>query len=348
MDKRITFLSKCVQERLDQIQPMPSLSSPIGYTYPDAKELELPPGEDRLALEQLAEGGFMQRIFFDKIHLCPSCEHYHLNFRETCPACNSSDVSIIDIIHHLKCAYSGPEKEFRDGTRLVCPKCARTLRHIGVDYEKPNRNFLCASCSNIFMEPNISCVCIHCSSITPVHLLEVAILNSYRVTPKGMHAVERGTINDPLGTELYVRETGTYTFDFLSHQLKHELSRWYRYKRHFSVMALALQVSPEFEPRFGRNGWRQFHKLISDTVIGTLRDCDLTAPWEDEKFIMLLPDTPEQNAVIVTDRLAERLNNLAHERYDGMARIAAAVTGSPEERLDVDGLLKLLIGRLGA
>ena len=32
------------------------------------------------------------------------------------------------------------------GGDLVCPKCNRQLRHIGVDYEKPSKLFTCFNC----------------------------------------------------------------------------------------------------------------------------------------------------------------------------------------------------------
>lgn len=322
-------------------------TSPCGYFYPDAKSFELPPGEDRLGLENLADGGYLQRVFFDKIHLCPSCDHFHLNFRETCPACKSSDVAIVDIIHHLKCAYSGPDREFREGTKLVCPKCSRALRHIGVDYEKPTRSYFCSSCENIFMEPDTACTCINCHTTTPAHLLELVTIHSFRLTPKALRAVELGTIDDPLGTELYSKETGAYTFDFISHQLSHELSRWYRYKRDFSIGALAIYTDRSFESHYGKVGVRDFHKIVFDLIMGTLRDVDMTAPWGEMRFALLLPDTPPQGADIVMGRLKERINEAGKERFAGLAHVVDGVVSSPKDRLTVEEIFESLATQAG-
>lgn len=47
----------------------------------------------------------------------------------TCPACGAPGLDIVPVLHHMICAYVGPQYDFEpspDG--CVCPKCRRLIR----------------------------------------------------------------------------------------------------------------------------------------------------------------------------------------------------------------------------
>ena len=66
------------------------------------------------------------------------------------------------LLEHNKCGYSGLEDKFKDGDTLVCPKCRKQLRLIGVDYFKVEAAYTCAKCSHFFTTPDLRYNCNVC------------------------------------------------------------------------------------------------------------------------------------------------------------------------------------------
>ncbi|MCH5181993.1 MAG: hypothetical protein J1F06_05110 [Prevotellaceae bacterium] len=145
--------------------------------------------EERLKfVHKIEELGYAERYrLIDRIHVCPKCSDSHLLFIECCPKCNSSDIRQEAMLHHFRCANISPESSyFKDG-ELVCPKCRRTLRHIGVDYDRPATVYNC-TCGNTFMRSSMKVFCTNCrTTSTPDELLPVDLLE-YKFTPAGIKA----------------------------------------------------------------------------------------------------------------------------------------------------------------
>lgn len=137
---------------------------------------------------KIEELGYTERVrLIDRVHVCRECGDSHLLFIECCPNCHSSDIQQEAMLHHFRCANISPESSyFKDGA-LVCPKCRRTLRHIGVDYDRPAMVFSC-SCGNTFMHSAMKVFCTNCKNqaspeeLTPIDVYE------YKLTPEGIKA----------------------------------------------------------------------------------------------------------------------------------------------------------------
>lgn len=154
--------------------------------YDNQETLQL---DERLKFAyKLEELGYAERSkLVDRVHVCRECGDSHQLFIESCPKCNSSDLRHESMLHHFRCANVSPESTyFKDGA-LVCPKCRRTLRHIGVDYDRPASVFTC-SCGNTFLHSAMKVVCTNCGNqgspeeLTPIDIYE------YRLTPAGIRA----------------------------------------------------------------------------------------------------------------------------------------------------------------
>lgn len=87
-----------------------------------------------------------------------------LNVREECPNCESAHLTEESYLHHFRCAYQGPESDFRKGDDLVCPKCRRALTHFGRDYDRPGTMVRCQTCATTTSEPNVTFVCADCDT----------------------------------------------------------------------------------------------------------------------------------------------------------------------------------------
>jgi hypothetical protein len=45
-----------------------------------------------------------------------------------CPACGAQGLEIFPVLHHMMCAYIGPEYDFEPaGQGYICPKCRRGI-----------------------------------------------------------------------------------------------------------------------------------------------------------------------------------------------------------------------------
>ena len=137
---------------------------------------------------KMEELGFAQRSrFIDRVHVCPSCGNSHLLFIECCPKCNSSNISQEQMIHHFRCANISPETSYAYDGQLVCPKCNRVLRHIGVDYDRPATIYTC-TCGNTFLAASMKVLCTNCGGTTTPDELNPVDVWEYRLTPAGLAA----------------------------------------------------------------------------------------------------------------------------------------------------------------
>ncbi|MCM1531381.1 MAG: hypothetical protein NC048_03070 [Bacteroides sp.] len=174
-------------------QPTPGLSEGYMELYYYTLNFE---GQETLQMEerdffhsQLLRLGYIRPTrFIDKAHVCPECRQSHLLFFECCPKCGSSDIREEPMLHHFRCANVSPESTYQWDGELRCPKCHHTLRHIGVDYDKPSSIFTCRQCDNTFMYPDMRVLCpTSRKTFVPDDLLPVDVME-YEFTPEGIKA----------------------------------------------------------------------------------------------------------------------------------------------------------------
>jgi hypothetical protein len=72
----------------------------------------------------------------------------------SCPACQAEDVETHAIVHHLICAYVGPDYDFEDGEGYRCPKCLRALRDHDPCAEITGAGARCRLCGTEFVVPD--------------------------------------------------------------------------------------------------------------------------------------------------------------------------------------------------
>ncbi len=164
--------------RGDRLQKLEIIKgSPFGYLHPIMYVMFQ--GLNITAKQSMAARGKLQGEYhfldFEELvcvaHVCPECYEKSLIYHETCPKCSSIDISEHNMIHHFRCANIAPEKEYMKGGQLICPKCARELKHIGVDYDRPTTSYHCNSCSINFSESRVICECENCLKKSPIESL---------------------------------------------------------------------------------------------------------------------------------------------------------------------------------
>ncbi len=107
-DPRQMLLSRLfVRDRA--MTPRSDVNVPETFAYDDVAVI---PGAAKFA-EELAQFGLMERKFADKVTTCPRCASARMTVRENCAQCAGADIVEEPIVHHFKCAYQGPERDFR-------------------------------------------------------------------------------------------------------------------------------------------------------------------------------------------------------------------------------------------
>lgn len=328
-DPQVALLRHLVKSGLAQLKPDPDPQSPIAYSYP------LGPGTNGAGVdlhEQLADVGLLQREFHDRVHLCPYCGHFAIVFRELCPLCGSGNVSVEPMIHHFRCGFVAPESDFREGTRYVCRKCGNALRHIGVDYERPASNYLCASCHGVFPDPKIACFSVKCGRVFGQEQILMRPIHAYRVTAQGTLVASRGTSILPVPREAFLHpELPLYTRRYFMERLDHEIKLSQRSRRPLAVLLVAIDHYEEWDAKLGKAGVAALFKDVILALKEELRESDLSALQGDGRLLVLLPDTPESGARIVADRFRRRVKRLRSDPEIALS-IGIATAGADAAR----------------
>jgi hypothetical protein len=186
-DRRLMLLARLfVRDRA--MTPRSEVGARETFVYDD--EIAIP-GAAALAVE-LASQGLMERKFFDKTNVCPHCASARMTVREYCSSCGGANIVEEPIVHHLKCACQGPERDFRRGGELVCPKCLQQLKNFSVDYDRPGSIGVCQSCSHLSTEHKVGFLCLDCDSRIDARHIDSKTIYSYGLTAAGRACVTSG------------------------------------------------------------------------------------------------------------------------------------------------------------
>lgn len=178
-----------IASRKTNIKPSTNRSSMIGYHH---HHITFGSGErDALSavhqLQKWQADGYLKAQPIDKVNLCYDCSGSYLNFVEACPKCNSIDLKNEELVHHFRCAYIGPQSDYEKDGQLICPKCAKTLKHIGIDYDKPSEIHDCQQCSYTGQETTMKAGCVDCGKENTLDQIQTLPINAYSITEKGLH-----------------------------------------------------------------------------------------------------------------------------------------------------------------
>lgn len=252
----------------------------------------------RSGLEQLARSGLLKRTFFDRVHVCGVCGSARMPVREICTGCGNTELYEEALIHHYRCGYQALRTHFEQGQDLICPKCNRTLRHYGLDYDAPGAAYRCGSCEEIFSEPDVAFTCADCGTETTGEKVSTADWYNYELTSDGIRAALRG--------QLPFVELKSFVSNINGYRTPHDLAIMMdleervrrRYDRPFSIVTIS------FSPAQGMAGFDllRVESMVWDIIRGALRETDFIAALQHQ-LVLLLPETRAENALMLVDRL---------------------------------------------
>jgi len=329
---KIELLKNLLDDGITTLHPVADPDSPIGYSWPDlAKFVDLDIAATEQLLDDLAEQAILDRRLHDKIHICPTCNRYNVNFREVCPSCGSIDIELQEMIHHFACGYVGPISQFQQGMKFICPKCRAELRHIGLDYEKPAETFLCNVNGHVFTDPGVEAYCLACGDKFEPKDLNLRNVYAYTLTGRAEDAVQSGSIEpaeiDPLLLDPHL---GIYHHSYFERELDTEVGRSKRYGHRFSLLVMGLDYYDDFINKLGRSEALQYLRVLSQATREMIRISDTPARLDKDKIIVLLSETPPEGAVSLTARLRKRLDEIKLPRTDVKISFSTGISGYPE------------------
>jgi len=147
-----------------------------------------------------------------------------------------------------------------------------------------------------------------------------------------LHRVEALALTDPL--------TGLFNRRRFADVLKREFAITKRYKNPLSCLMMDVDHFKQLNDRFTHDAGDEVLKHISNTIVGGLREVDLPSRYGGEELAILLPQTPKDNAMLVAERLLDKIR--AHVFTFGTETVTVTVSigvaastdvpdGSPED-----------------
>ncbi len=312
----IKTLRKMVS-RGKSLNPVLIPDSKFAYTYP-LIDIQFPE-QDSIRmfsiLELIEKEKMAEKVFVERLHYCNKCFSAHLNFKETCPKCNSSNLHIEDVIHHFSCGYVGEEREFIREGNYICPKCGRKLRHIGVDYDKPSVMYTCNSCGYKFQDPLVLSQCFYCEEEVPVENLISKDIYRFEITNDTINFAINGfniSITKFIKGELDIVDLNTFKA-ILQHESKRE-------KREKTKNTVVWWHFPDFTEKYSKFGEKRdvISREIAKIIKETLRESDLVSIINEATFVVLLLNTSKENAKIAVERVKKRIDDLISSNFEGI------------------------------
>lgn len=261
--------------------------------YPVAGRLD---GVAEVALRLFGQG-LVTRTFFDRIHCCPDCRSAILSVREECHSCRSPNIGEETVIHHFRCGHEAPESHFRSGTKFECAKCGYSLRHIGLDYDKPGSISRCYECGGVNDKPTVGFKCIDCGAHHDTEQVPVKTWYSYNLTSAGIQRILKGE-----SAASYAPQRGPDAFQVLLAQTQREHRE---FKTPYQIALITFANQKKIEGPSIRL-WEESVKLMSDALHSALREVDVVRE-EPDGFLVLMPRTGRRDAKRAMDLVKARM-----------------------------------------
>jgi Thaumarchaeal output domain 1 len=269
----------------------------------------------RRQLELLAHFDLLRRRHFTRTHQCGGCNSARLNAYEACPQCGGADLVEESLVHHFRCGWQDAESHFAQGRILVCPKCRRELRHLGVDYDKPGMIVVCRACKASNSEPMVRFACLDCFTVTPSADAATIDWYHYDLTEEGILALRQGHLPrfdiGPL-LEGRPRAFAHQEFRLLATQGTRVSGR---YSRPFAVARFNLNVEA-LRRQVGSVETDIVFRKVVDAIVDSLRLGDFVSTAGSSSIIVGFPETSAANVAPVVERVRLTIRNITTVPFD--------------------------------
>jgi len=109
--------------------------------------------------------------------------------------------------------------------------------------------------------------------------------------------------------------TGLYNRSKFEEIFAYELSQVKRYGYELSLALADIDHFKLFNDRYGHLVGDEVLKLVGNTLVSCTRSTDTVARWGGEEFVMLLPQTAIDDAVVLLEKCRKKVEDLHYKEY---------------------------------
>lgn len=143
-------------------------------------------------LKTLAEINIVEAEPSRSVVACPDCGCLDTILYLECPECESTKINKEEALEHFDCGNIDFRSKFDKGEGvLVCPKCGKKLKVIGVDYRKIENWYRCSN-KHFFGQPNFRFGCFNCNRKFSLDEANLDTLQQYTLTKSGSQMLTLG------------------------------------------------------------------------------------------------------------------------------------------------------------
>lgn len=140
--------------------------------------------------------------------------------------------------------------------------------------------------------------------------------------------------------------TGLHNHRYFQQIFNQELGRARRYQKIMSLIILDVDNFKSFNDRFGHAVGDKVLVAIGDIITRSLRKVDFAFRYGGEEFVIILPETSLEHAVMTAERLRERIAHeaaISIEEAEGThITVSAGVASYPENGTSREDLFSLM------
>lgn len=301
------------------LEPIPYIFSNTNYCYP-ILSVNFKYSEENKVFEliKIAEDeGLFKSKFIDLSYSCSNCKSTHLSYRETCPRCGNSHTDTFDIVHHFPCAYVGPITDFTNeiDDQLSCPKCSKSLKHIGVDYDKPSVLHICKNCENKFQDYNVKAKCMYCNQDNLVENLSSQEIREYTLTQKGENYSIQGYVSTPKDIEEII---GTVKYDTFRTIVKYEIERIKQSEGASNIVSITINNAGQFYSKVGSSRQQTLLKDLVREIRSSIRSSDMISFYSSSVILITMFEIPDRIAVRIMNEIVTALKKLVENNFNDL------------------------------
>jgi len=138
--------------------------------------------------------------------------------------------------------------------------------------------------------------------------------------------VETLAITDSL-TELFNRR-------HFGNTIEKEFNRTIRYQAPTSCLMIDIDYFKKINDEYGHRAGDLVLKEIAKIIKSCIREIDTVARWGGEEFIVLLPETKQENALQAAKRILEAISNHQFSGIPGKITVSIGLASVPEASID--------------
>jgi diguanylate cyclase (GGDEF)-like protein len=145
---------------------------------------------------------------------------------------------------------------------------------------------------------------------------------------------ERLTITDDL--------TKLYNYRYLMQYLEADVRRCLRYKKKVSLLFIDVDGFKRINDTFGHLVGSQALSEMGQVFRGIVRETDVVGRYGGDEFVIVLPETPLNGAMIIAERIRKKVEEFEFVAQNLSIRLTVSlgVANCPKHTLTAEGLIK--------